>query len=49
MMDGLWYINVHTTHSNQGEIRGQLLVPEPALGGLVLLAAGAIATYRRRN
>lgn len=49
MIDGLWYVNVHTTHSNQGEIRGQLLVPEPALAGLVLLAAGALAAHGRRN
>jgi hypothetical protein len=42
---GLWYVNVHTTHSVTGEIRGQVLVPEPgallALTGILgLFAAG---------
>jgi len=55
---GLWYINIHSTTSPSGEIRGQLLVaPAPTVPtmsewGLVamsvlLLAAGAFILRRR--
>jgi hypothetical protein len=33
LIDGLWYVNVHTTHSNQGEIRGQVLLAPPDADG----------------
>jgi hypothetical protein len=40
------YINFHTVANGGGEIRGQI-IPEPATGLLLLLAAVAAATYRR--
>ncbi len=49
LIDGLWYVNVHTTHSTQGEIRGQILVPEPRLAALLgLLAVARFAMARPR-
>ena len=38
MLSGNTYFNIHTVRFPMGEIRGQLLVPEPA--GLTLLALG---------
>jgi len=48
LIAGLWYVNIHTSQSPSGEIRGQILVPEPSV--LLLLAAGAAfaAPMRRR-
>jgi len=52
ILNGLSYINIHSTQFPGGEIRGQLInpVPEPGTGLLVFLAAGlgAIGQYRRR-
>ena len=44
---GLSYINFHTVQFGGGEIRGQLLVPEP--GTLALLGLAGIAAVRRRR
>ncbi|MCK6477470.1 MAG: CHRD domain-containing protein [Phycisphaerales bacterium] len=46
MLDGLTYVNVHTTFKAGGEIRGQV-VPAPASIGLLGLA-GLVASRRRR-
>jgi hypothetical protein len=49
LIAGLWYVNIHTTHSMGGEIRGQIVVPEP--GTLFFLASSALAcaSWRRRR
>ena len=41
LLNGLWYLNLHTNSFPGGEIRGQVLVPEP--GVLMLLATGLAA------
>lgn len=46
MLDGLTYINIHTTFRPGGEIRGQI-VPAPGAAG-VLALAGVAACRRRR-
>ena len=50
LQDGLWYLNLHTTTSPGGEIRGQV-VPEPS--ALTLAALGLLSllgfTRRRRH
>jgi hypothetical protein len=50
LLDGLWYVNLHTTSFSGGEIRGQVtIVPEPST--LTLLAGGLLlfAGYRRNR
>jgi hypothetical protein len=51
MMDGLTYINVRTTFSPTGEIRGQLApvpMPEPGtLGAAAIAGTGALLRRRR--
>lgn len=53
LLAGLWYVNIHSTEHENGEIRGQILpataVPEPAAALSLLLAAGAGALRMRRR
>lgn len=47
---GKMYLNIHTTNTPGGEIRGFFsLVPEPTAFSLVASGLLAIATYRRRT
>ena len=46
MLDGLTYVNLHSTFRPGGEIRGQI-VPEPATA--LLLAFGGLIAIRRRR
>ena len=46
MINGLTYVNLHTTFRPGGEIRGQI-TPEPATA--VLLGLGCLAVIRRRR
>ena len=50
LLDGLWYINIHTALNGPGEIRGQIdgadIIPEPACA-MVLLLGFSAATFRR--
>jgi hypothetical protein len=47
LLTGLMYINIHSTFRPGGEIRGQVLLPEPTT--LVLMGAGLAAIARRRR
>lgn len=53
LLAGLWYLNLHTTTSSGGEIRGQVLAAASPLPGpglllaLPMLIAGAMAIRRR--
>lgn len=49
LMSNLFYVNVHTTANSNGEIRGNLMVPEPATAAMGALALGAVALRRRRR
>lgn len=51
LMDGKYYINIHTANNGGGEIRGFLVaaVPEPSTPLLGMLALGAVSLRRRRG
>lgn len=49
LMNGKWYINIHTTNNTGGEIRGFLVaVPEADRAMLSMLGLLALITRRRR-
>ncbi|MEM8874225.1 MAG: CHRD domain-containing protein [Planctomycetota bacterium] len=47
LLGGNYYVNFHTEQNGPGELRGQIVVPEPASLGL-LGAAGTLLIRRRR-
>ena len=50
ILQGLWYINVHTAQNGAGEIRGQVEpVPVPAAAVLMLGGIGATVLVSRRK
>ena len=50
LLNGLWYINIHTAANGPGEIRGQVdPVPLPAALPLMLGVIGAVAYAARRR
>jgi len=42
VVDGLWYLNIHTAANGSGELRGQV-IPEP--GSLALATGGLLAIF----
>lgn len=49
VVNGLWYINIHSTRDPGGEIRGQVeVVPVPAAAWLFVSGLAAMAVRRRR-
>lgn len=51
LLNGRWYINLHTANNGGGEIRGFLVqpVPEPSVVVLGILGAGALLFRLRRR
>lgn len=50
LLNGKYYINIHTTNNGGGELRGFLVaVPEPSGAGLAALGAGVMLLRRRRR
>ena len=48
LLAGLWYLNLHTTFANGGEIRGQV-IPEPSTALLLGAGLAGLAARRRRR
>jgi hypothetical protein len=48
LLNGLWYINIHSEQFTGGEIRGQVL-PEPATAALLCGGMGTLLLRRRRR
>ena len=49
LLNNLHYINIHSSAFGGGEIRGQLVVPEPGSAMLLLSGATAVLGLRRRR
>ena len=47
LLAGRWYVNVHTATNGGGEIRGNIVVPEPT-SVIMLGLLGALGAMRRR-
>lgn len=46
LLDGLWYVNIHTARNQPGEIRGQVI---PAPGALAAIGGVALLGLRRKR
>ncbi len=50
LLQGLWYVNIHTVANTPGEIRGQISrIPEPATLGLLGLGIAGLIGLRRKQ
>lgn len=52
LLNGDWYLNIHTSNFGGGEIRGQVIVtpvPEPATGSMIGIACLALISMSRRR
>ena len=49
LLNDLWYINIHSTGFPGGEIRGQVLVPEPTIAALLALGTTLLLVAHRRR
>jgi hypothetical protein len=47
LLAGRYYVNVHTVNNGGGEIRGNIVIPEPS--SIALIALGVLALTRRRR
>ena len=49
LLNDLWYINIHSAVLTGGEIRGQVLVPEPTTASLLALGTTLLLLAHRRR
>ena len=47
LLDGRFYVNIHTAQNGTGEIRGNIVIPEPSHALLGLLSLSLLARRRR--